>query len=286
MPPVRLDPFQNIVNVGWGGRFKLLVLLVHFTRSLESIPQFRLRSLGLTEDIIDVFTEDLIKYGIGDGALPDVVNPISDAMVARLRLWNYAAYLPAVSEVGIEGRAIFFFNLTRIAGALAPGATSYSFELTTPATGPTQVVQVPVWWVWSPNFGATTLEENQANPFTTGNPSGIGPDPVTIPIALFSEADANQFVEGVISPTYIIEQRLEDEETADEISWDYLALPYLEERDFPVDAENNPTWFVLATAGTPAADAESGSSEGTPLTARTITFTVSLSTLDVAANKV
>lgn len=279
---VRLDPFQNIVNVSWGAGLSILALIVEYQRNKDAVPLFQLSSLGFTGDTPNILTQTLAYKDDSPEPAP-VVNPISDAMASHLFMWSRSPFLrPGGGETDSIGRAAMFFNLRKIKSILGPSNT-YQFNVLTPGTEDSEIITQPIWWVWSTDFGATSLEENQANPFTTGTNKPGFPPIVTIPIAFNTLEEAEFFIEGVISPQYFIAERQEETIVPDRMSWNVEAASYKDKSDFPVNPDNSPAWSHVAE-GSGNQHGE-GSSQGTPLPEGIVTVSVNLETLEVQVTK-
>ncbi len=275
--PVSLDPFQRIVNVGWGG-VDILVLEFSYRRSGPR-PVFTLRDLLFTSTTYDLFDSVIVN---NDGAgNPSPGNPITQDMLKFLRLWNRPPYF-RTDEGGTRGNAILFFNLRKIRASLPQNATTFTFKVATPASSPITTSGVE-YWCWSNAFGAGSLEENEENPFTTGDPRFPPFGIITIPTAFGSAEEAGAFAAMFVAPEIFVTSRAVSHTRPDGLGWDLRVSSYRNKTDFPTGSDNSPNWDLgEAKGGT--VESASGSSE-TSIPAYTVTVEVDIRTLAVNSSK-
>lgn len=275
--PIRLDPFQRIVNVGWGG-VDILVLEFSYERNGQR-PTFTLRDLPFTSTTYNLFDSVIVNNdGMGN---PTPGNPITQDMLKYLRLWNRPPYL-ASSEGGTNGNAILFFNLRKIRASLPQGATAFTFKIATPASVPITTSGVE-YWVWSNAFGASSLEENEAHPFTTGDPRFPPFGIITIPTAFGTPEDAAAFATLFVAPQMFVTSRPFSYTHPDGLRWVLRASTYRKRTDFPTQSNNSPDWNPEeAIEGTTQSAA--GSSE-IAVPAYLVTVDVNIRTLSVTSSK-
>lgn len=275
--PVRLDPFQRVVNVGWGG-VDILALEFSYRRSGPR-PGFMLRDLPFTSTTYDLFDSVIVN---NDGAgNPNPGNPITKEMLKFLRLWNRSPHL-VTDEGGTRGDAILFFNLRKIRASLPQNATTFRFKIATPASSPITTSGVE-YWCWSNAFGAGSLEENEEHPFTTGDPRFPPFGVIAIPTAFGSSEEAGAFAAMFVAPEMFVTSRAVSHTRPDGLGWNLRASTYRGKMNFPTSVNNSPNWNLgEAKGGT--MQAASGSSE-TSIPAYTVTVEVDVRTLAINSSK-
>ena len=274
--PVRLDPFQRIINVGWGG-IDVLVLEFSFRRNGPR-PSFTLRNLPFTSATYDLFASVIVN---NDGAgNPAPSNPITPEMLKHLRLWNRPPYFVS-DEGGNRGNAILFFNLRRIRASLPQGEQLITFKIATPASSPITTIDVE-YWCWSNAFGAGSLEENEENPFTTGDPRFPPFGIVVIPTAFATAGEASAFAALFIAPEMFVTSRAVSNTRPDGLRWNMRATSYPSKRNFPVGPTNTPGWDLGEARG---GTAQSTSGSEPPIPAHLVTVQVDVRTLAVTSSK-
>lgn len=275
--PVRLDPFQRIINVGWGG-IDVLVLEFSFERNGPR-PAFTLRDLPFTSSTYDLFASVIVN---NDGAgNPSPTNPITPEMLKHLRLWNRPPYLVS-DEGGNRGNAILFFNLRRIRPSLPQNENTFTFKIATPASSPITTTGVE-YWCWSNAFGAGSLEENEENPFTTGDPRFPPFGVIGIPTAFGTAEEAGAFAAMFIAPEMFVTSRSFSHTRPDGLGWDLRASSYRKKTNFPTGPDNSPNWD-LGEAIDGTVQSASGSSESA-IPAYLVTVQVDTRTLAVMSSK-
>jgi hypothetical protein len=274
--PIRLDPFQRIVNVGWGG-VEILVLEFSYERNGPR-PAFTLRDLPFTSATYDLFDSVIVN---NDGGNPTPGNPITQDMLKFLRLWNRPPYLVS-DEGGNRGNAILFFNLRKIRASLPQGASTFTFKVATAASSPITTSGVE-YWCWSNAFGAGSLEQNEENPFTTGDPRFPPFGIITIPTAFGTAEEAGAFAALFIAPELFVTSRPFSHTRPDGLGWDLRASSYRKKTNFPTGSDNSPNWD-LGEAIDGTVQSASGSSESA-IPAYLVTVQVDTRTLAVASSK-
>ena len=196
-------------------------------------------------------------------------------------LWNRPPYLVS-SEGGTKGNAILFFNLRKIRASLLHNPTTFTFKIATPASVPITTSGVE-YWVWSNAFGASSLEENEAHPFTTGDPRFPPFGIITIPTASARPEDAAAFAAMFVAPEMlrhvpaIFRIRIP---TASAGS--FRLAPYRKRTDFPTQSDNSPDWNVEEAI---KGHDESATLSEIPVPAYLVTVDVNIRTLSVTSSK-
>jgi hypothetical protein len=275
--PVRLDPYQRIVNVGWSG-VDILVLEFNYRRNGPR-PAFTLRDLPFTSTTYDLFDSVIVN---NDGAgNPAPGNPITNDMLKFLRLWNRLPYFRSI-EGSNRGRAILFFNLRKIRVSLPQGASTFTFKIATPASSPI-TTSGGEYWCWSNAFGAGSLEENEENPFTTGDPRFPPFGVITIPTAFATAGEASAFAALFIAPEMFVTSRVVSHTQPDGLGWDLRASSYRNKTNFPTAPDNSPDWDLDEAIDGTEQSASSSSESAIP--AYLVTVQVDTRTLAVASSK-
>jgi len=275
--PVRLDPYQRIVNVGWGG-VDILVLEFSFQRNGPR-PGFTLRHLPFTSMSYDLFDSVIVNNdGVGN---PAPGNPISNDMLRFLRLWNRPPYFRTI-EGSNRGNAILFFNLRKIRAGLLQGESRFSFKVATPASSPITTIGVE-YWCWSDAFGAGSLEENEANPFTTGDPRFPPFGVITIPTAFATAGEASAFAALFIAPEMFVTSRAVSHTRPDGLGWDLRVSSYRKRTNFPTVPDNSPEWELGEAIDGTEQSASSSSESAIP--AYLVTVQVDTRTLAVTSSR-
>ena len=267
--PVRLDPYQRIVNVGWGGA-DILVLEFRYQRNGPR-PAFTLRDLPFTSTTYDLFDSVIVN---NDGARsPTPGNPITNDMLKFLRLWNRPPYFRTI-EGSSRGNAILFFNLRKIRAGLPRGASTFTLKIDTPGTTGGRTETETTYYVWLP---FVSWEEALEHP-------GLWIDSVWGTAAEAEARLSNLSGGGGQSSAYVIRAEPFSYEIPDTLSWDLQATTYRKQRDFPVDAQNRPDWDIDQAIGGTNEDG-AGSSASTPLPSYVVTVEVDIRTLSVGSHK-
>lgn len=275
--PVRLDPYQRIVNVGWGG-VDILVLEFSYRRNGPR-PAFTLRDLPFASTTYDLF-DSVIVNNDGEGN-PAPGDPITQDMLKSLRLWNRPPYFRTI-EGSNRGHAILFFNLRKIRATLQQSENAFTFKVATPVSSPITTIGVE-YWCWSDAFGAGSLEENEENPFTTGDPRFPPFGVITIPTAFATAGEANAFAALFIAPEMFVTSRAVSHTRPDGLGWDLRVSSYRKRTNFPTAPDNSPEWDLDdAVDGT--VQSAAGSSE-TIIPAYLVTVQVDFRTLAVTSSK-
>jgi len=275
--PVRLDPYQRIVNIGWGG-VDILVLEFSYQRNGPR-PAFALLDLPFTSTSYGLFDSVIVN---NDGAgNPTPVNPITNDMLKFLRLWNRPPYSTKI-EGSNRGNAILFFNLRKIRASLPQIENTFTFKIATPASSPITTIGVE-YWCWSDAFGAGSLEENEANPFTTGDPRFPPFGVITIPTAFATAGEASAFAALFIAPEMFVTSRAVSHTRPDGLSWDLRVSSYRKRTNFPTAPDNSPEWDLDDAVDGTVQSAASSSDSTIP--AYLITVQVGTRTLAVTSSK-
>ena len=268
--PVRLDPFQRIVNVGWGG-VDILVLEFSYERNGPR-PGFALRGLPFTSTTYDLFDSVIVN---NDGAgNPTPANPITNDMLKFLRLWNRPPYFRTI-EGSNRGNAILFFNLRKIRAGFPQGEDIFTFEITTPATTSGRTETGTSYFVWLP---FVSWEEALEHP-------GLWIDSIWGTAAEAEARLSNLSGGGGQSSAYVIRAEPFETTIPDSMSWDMQATTYRKKTNFPTDAQNRPDWDIDQNAISSTSQSASGSSSWTPLPAYLVTVEIDTRTLSVASSK-
>lgn len=188
--PVRLDPFRNIVNVGWATGH-IAVLTFQFSMQSASFPDFTLIDLPIGSSFRIFFdTAKIPDSGVS------IVNPISKEMLKALAIWSAVPEQLGPRSDGVnQGKALIFFNLSKVIAEARknnPLSTSVVLGRLTTPTGGVETISATFYWLWDDTFGATSLEENQAFPFTTGDPIHGGV--MTVPRAFDNSGDRDAYL--------------------------------------------------------------------------------------------
>jgi len=275
--PVRLDPYQRIVNVGWGG-VDILALEFSYERNGPR-PAFTLRDVLFTSTSYDLFDSVIVNNDGADNPAPG--NPITPEMLKHLRLWNRPPYLVS-DEDGNRGNAILFFNLRRIRPSLPQSENNFTFKIDTPASSPITTSGVE-YWCWSNAFGAGSLEENEANPFTTGDPRFPPFGIITIPTAFATAGEAGAFAALFIAPEMFVTSRAVSHTRPDGLGWDLRASSYRKKANFPTAPDNSPEWELDEAIDGTEQSASSSSESAIP--AYLVTVQVDTRTLAVTSSR-
>lgn len=222
-----------------------------FSKSTRSFPRFTLQDLPFAGDAFDIF-QDTIRASDGQGS-PGVVNPISKEMRKFLYLWSTQ---PEKSGPGSDnvctGKALLFFNCGKIFARLPRDdkeTKSFSFKIKTPAGGIESHTDT-FYWLWD-SLWASSLDDNLAHPYTTGDPFSPYPptDPrsiMTIPHAFSDPAEAARY-QAVMSPVGFmqVEARTETITTRNGLNWNTELTTYSRKINFPVgEGTATPNWTV------------------------------------------
>jgi hypothetical protein len=277
MPPVRLDPTQRIVNVRWGGG-EIVVLEFSFRRGGPR-PPFTLSGLPFTSATYDLFAGVIVNND-GSGN-PAIDNPITGAMLQRLRLWNRTPYFTS-DEGGNRGNALVFFNLGRIKAGMPQGSPEFSFKIATPASSSITTTSVE-YWVWSNAFGAGSLEQNEENPFTTGDPRFPPFGVIVIPTAFDTAGEAGAFAGLFSAPPMFVTSRIASRTRPDGLRWNLRVTSYRGRRNFPSGPANTPDWLVEEAIG---GTVQSAAGSDPPIPAYEVTVRADTRTLAISAEKV
>ena len=243
--PVHVGGHWQIVNVGWGGP-NIAVVTFAFSESARSFPHFTLQDLPFTGDTFDIF-QDTIRVSDGQGS-PGVVNPISKEMRKFLYLWSKSPEKngPGSDNVCI-GKALLFFNCGKIFARLLRddnNTQSFSFKIRTPAGGIESHSDV-FYWLWD-SLWSSSLDDNLAHPYTTGDPF-VGPFSImTIPRAFSTASEAASY-QAVMSPAGFmqVEARTETQTTRNGLTWNTSLTTYSRKINFPVgEGSATPNWTV------------------------------------------
>lgn len=282
-----LGPLETIVNVGWSGP-NIGVLTFSLSMHTRSFPVLTLTDL-LTGTAFDIFTG---QHQIGGTAT--VVNPISDAMRRLLYVWTTVPQKVGPGSDHIcTGKALIFFNfgpLIALARASNPDATSLILgRITTPA-GTVESHEDTFYWLWDSTFGASSLEDNQDNPFTTGDPFNNPFGTMTVPRAFGTSADRDAYL-ALGNPFWHGAETVETTNTNTALQWETTLTSWGRKVNFPTVSGQSAT---LAPAGLDASGneilrerkTESANQSGNPsLAAATLTYTLTFRELRVAISR-
>lgn len=269
--PIRLDLFQTVRNVNWPAAGPDILALEFSYSRADTPPAITLHDLHFTGATFDLFATEIInRTGAGDPPS----NPFTPNMLRFLRMWNRPPVATVTEHVAL-GTALLFFNIGLIRQTLAPGASRYDFKISTPANG-SHDNHFTAYWVWSDTFGASSLEDNEAHPFTVGDPvhGGI----IIIPAAFATSAEADEEAAALTAGgiNSFVQPRDEVSHVGDNLAWNLRASSYRKKLDFPSDVDVHPTWDVEGEA----ISFGSGASGSNP-PARTILVSVALPSLIV-----
>jgi hypothetical protein len=243
--PLHVGGHWQVMNVGWGGP-NIAVVTFSFSESTRSFPHFTLQDLPVTGDTFDIF-QDTIRVNDGQGS-PGVVNPISKEMRKFLYLWSKPPERngPGSDNVCI-GKTLLFFNCGKIFARLLRddrNTQSFSFKIRTPAGG-TESHSDIAYWLWD-SLWASSLDDNLAHPYTTGDPFGGPFSIMTIPRAFSTAAEAASY-QAVMSPAGFmqVEARTETQTFNNGLSWTTSLTTYSRKVNFPVgEGSATPNWAV------------------------------------------
>lgn len=287
--PLAVGGHWQIVNVGWGGP-NIGVLTFEFAKAFtRGYPVVTLSDM-IVGSSFNIFTEQ-VKIG---GAAT-VVNPISDEMRRELYVWNAVPEKEGPNDDEIStGKALIFFNLGKLIAKVRQTddtATSLLLgKITTPA-GTIETHEDPAYWLWDDTFGATSLEENLANPFTTGDPL-VGPSAVmTVPRAFEDSASRDAYLAlGVTS--WHGANTIETTQGNNEVAWETTLTSWSRKKNFPVvSTEESSTLTTAGETATPPerkrdSAADHAAQDGASLAAVTLRYTLIFKDLKVRIDRV
>jgi hypothetical protein len=265
MPAVQLDPFQLIVNVGWGGA-DIIVLEVSYDGSFRNEPPslpFRLSAAWLDQDH-DAF-DAVIKEP--SGVVAPIINPISGDMLSGLTIWNVDPFVVEEEATVIGSFEVIDRGLYDIVAG-----NVHVTEHTDPLAG--KVIPFIIDWNNEADGGAEDPREinavnlsdwlNQLNSML----SGIIDEPprehleeilvshfdLTTRTTYHRAGKAAIFLNArkirlLLDPdnnlTFSVQTPLipgGDGGVNDGFVWSVLVRSYKAERDFPLNSENEPQW--------------------------------------------
>lgn len=280
--PVRLDPFQQIVEVGWpsgGGLVAIVATMQHgFSEPPGTLISTPLLQFS-TGNVWNIFGADpLYVHALGSSDSPEVVNPVSPEMLRNLLMWS---------------RPRFFHD-----------------DVSTSEGGATTIVLTAIYGVFSLHdgiiggFGVTSSPTDIAADFAAAKLGwegvGINTDGwipyletvltfESVPGVTITSHDRAYAAVGFVniakakksSPLLGMTLRTPPATAKEHLAVSIGAQTYRTLRDFPLNPDNTPLW-------TTPADGESGrtvtSPPEAPLPSKLITLQVNLNTLAVTSS--
>jgi hypothetical protein len=283
-PPWRLDPFKNIVGVGWGGG-NVLVLRIDTIVNFRHAPRFTsIDNLDFTGSLIDAYA-NVINEHDAHAPAPTIVNPMSADMRAHEFMWSRPPY-KLDSEAGHTWKALVFLNLSRIRSFLDSSDPTYSFLIQFPAGE-----HIPNGTTYFAFFNFGTLDWDTANEFPllvpvffTEEQRDNNTPVVTSNVQAFgSAADRDFFISLQSDPWGSHDEPDTGPELNDGLQWRVRGFTYRKRNDFPALSDNTPTWDEGTAIGSAEEHAES--LIGVSVPAYTVTVTVNLETLSISMSK-
>lgn len=239
MMAINIGPFKQAVRFNSPlKKGKVLVVYIDYTRNVNR-PTITISNVPFNASTYDAFTLIKVSDGLGN---PSVVDPVSDDMLKYLWLWSKPPYLPAISpDFQTSGRALLFMNIDKIKAAAAPGVEEFTFRINIPAGGDDEVIAGTAYWIWSSALGATTFEENQEHPFTSGDPRPGHGGIITFPYLCADPAEQAEFMSSG-DPSLNTHDEPTTTTFAANLAWNTAVVSYNGRRSFPAGANNVPGW--------------------------------------------
>ncbi len=243
-PPWRLDPFQNIVGVGWGSA-DVLVLRIDTSVKNHSPHPTTIEGLHFTTAVIYAYAETIREHDAD--ADPEPRNPMTSEMRAHAFMWNCPPHKldTGGDEPAHTWSAIIFLNLSRIRSFFDSSDSQYFFTIRFPAAE-RDLTNGTIYWAFADPFG-NPFEYYREHPATTGavidsdGHTGI----VTTPIAFGGGAQRDVFLgwnAGSLPPWHVFDEALPDSDANDGLRWKIRGRTYKKRIDFATDLQNVPLW--------------------------------------------
>jgi hypothetical protein len=196
-----------------------------------------------------------------------------------------------VSEGDAAMRGIVFFymeSISRYVPVITHQPRVFEFHLAMPGTGGSHIVDTPVYWLWGSDFGATTLEENQAHPFTTGDPFNPPFGIMTLPRAFDSPGPRDTYL-GLGVATWHGADRIDHVPVSDAGDWNAFVTSYSPKirTTFPINSQDVPEWDTSVNSGysQQVKVPQYAPSNDTVVAAMVVKFLVNLDTLAISSGR-
>lgn len=263
--PVQLDPFQNIVNVGWSTVKGMLAFQFEITNSLAqpTVPPLILTGLPWNTGA---------QYQLNSSGAVTFTNQQGQVVFRKPDPY----FRPASTEQGPLWRGWFFIDL-KLARAYLPenSKTLLPFRVNTPACGEAgESTTTIIYWMWTADYGASSFEQNLANPVLVGDfanpPFGV----MVVPRAFPDPGSRQVYIDNYISPEMQAFDETVTEPSSISRQWRLDAESYATRTSFPIDSQGNALWN-RDTATSNTTDDVSGTISN-PKPAKVVSYTVKL----------
>lgn len=275
-PPWRLDPHQNIVGVGWSGAIATLVLSIDYAgpNEFSDTPALSGLPFGTTFNLLT---------RIGAPGITPITEPITGVMLAYEYMWSRVPWSDLHSEsttyeATVVDEAIWY------GWAYGGGSPLGSVRVPYHDGVPDQGVLQQAIDGWAAGYGISPDDIY----LVTGEVTASHTETQTISTYYFS-AHALVFlnlgkIKGLITPSRLLTFAVATGPAPSSASyrWALGLATFKGKRDFPSDAQCNPTW---SGAPVSAAGSESPNVPESAIPACISSFTIDLDTLEVTAER-
>jgi hypothetical protein len=275
-PPWRLDPHQNIVGVGWGGAIATLVLSIDYAgpNEFSDTPALTGLPFGITFNLLT---------RIGAPGITPIADPITGAMLAHEYMWSRAPWSEQHSESQTYEATVVdeaIWNGWAYGGGSPLGGVRVPYHNGVPdqdvlqqaIDGWVEGYGIPAdqiyWIIWEVTASHTELQT-----ITSYYLSARA-------IVLFNLGKIKELLSPTRRLTFQIATGGSSSTTY--YGWSIGVGTWKGKRDFPSDAQCNPTWTGVPVG---AAGTESPNVPETATPACISSFTIDLDTLEVAAER-
>jgi hypothetical protein len=275
-PPWRLDPHQNIVGVGWGGAIATLVLSIDYAgpNEFSDTPALTGLPFGITFNLLT---------RIGAPGITPIADPITGAMLAHEYMWSRAPWSEQHSESQTYEATVVdeaIWNGWAYGGGSPLGGVRVPYHNGVPdqdvlqqaIDGWVEGYGIPAdqiyWIIWEVTASHTELQT-----ITSYYLSARA-------IVLFNLGKIKELLSPTRRLTFQIATGGSSSTTY--YGWSIGVGTWKGKRDFPSDAQCNPTWSgaPISAAGTASPNAPE-----TAMPACISSFAIDLDTLEVTAER-
>jgi hypothetical protein len=275
-PPWRLDPHQNIVGVGWGGAIATLVLSIDYAGPNEfgDTPALSGLPFGTTFNLLT---------RIGAPGITPITNPITGAMLAHEYMWSRPPWSDQHSESTTYEATVVdeaIWNGWAYGGGSPLGGVRVPYHDGVPdqdvlqqaIDGWVEGYGIPAdqiyWIIWEVTASHTELQTISSYYFSARA------------IVFFNLGKIKELLSPSRRLTFQIATGGSSSTTY--YGWSIGVGTWKGKRDFPSDAQCNPSWAGMPVA---AAGTASPNVPESAMPACTSSFAVDLDTLEVAAER-
>lgn len=275
-PPWRLDPHQNIVGVGWGGAIATLALSIDYAGPNEfgDTPNLSGLPFGTTFNLLT---------RIGAPGITPITDPITGAMLAHEYMWSRAPWSDQHSESTTYEATVVdeaIWNGWAYGGGSPLGGVRVPYHNGVPdqdvlqqaIDGWVEGYGIPAdqiyWIIWEVTASHTELQTITSYYFSARA------------IVFFNLGKIKELLSPPRRLTFQIATGGSSSTTY--YGWSIGVGTWKGKREFPSDAQCNPTWAGMPVA---AAGTASPNAPETAMPACTSFFAIDLDTLEVTAER-